>query len=314
MISIAIVGGGFAGLALAWHLSQHKNCKVTIFDPKGIGGGASGMACGLLHPYVGQQARRSWKADEGIKATLRLLDVAESVLKQPVANRAGILRLGLNADQIENLTRHIKEHGDVEKKGDNQFLISSGITVNSSLYLKGLWKACKELGVVHYPVRVENLAQLKDYDRIFIAAGHETHHFEECRKYPIKLIKGQTLTCKKTLDRSVIGKGYVALDGTEETMHLGATYERTFTSEEPCLPSALKALKGKFKGIVPDEKFEVMSVHAGIRATNKEHYLPIAGKVDDKTWILSALGSRGLLYHAYFAEKISAEMLQELKK
>ena len=49
----AIIGGGFAGVATAWHLLAHANSPVSIhlFDGAGIAGGASGAAAGLLHPY-----------------------------------------------------------------------------------------------------------------------------------------------------------------------------------------------------------------------------------------------------------------------
>ncbi len=49
----AIIGGGFAGVATAWHLLAHASSPVSIhlFDGAGIAGGASGAAAGLLHPY-----------------------------------------------------------------------------------------------------------------------------------------------------------------------------------------------------------------------------------------------------------------------
>lgn len=49
----AIVGGGFAGVATAWHLLAHASSPVSVhlFDGAGIAGGASGAAAGLLHPY-----------------------------------------------------------------------------------------------------------------------------------------------------------------------------------------------------------------------------------------------------------------------
>ena len=38
---------------------------------------------------------------------------------------------------------------------------------------------------------------------------------------------------------------------------------------------------------------------AGIRVKNPAHYFPILERIDPKTWVVTALGSRGLLYHAY---------------
>src|ERR1700676_4750269 len=89
---VAVIGAGFAGLAAAYYLSEHF--KVTLFDQKGIGGGASGVSTGLLPPYPGEKGRRSWHADAAMKARRELLQVAETTLGKPVLNYNGILRLG----------------------------------------------------------------------------------------------------------------------------------------------------------------------------------------------------------------------------
>nr|XP_027067795.1 uncharacterized protein LOC113693458 [Coffea arabica] len=50
-----VLGAGFAGLSVAWHLLQHGSrdlpLLVDIYDEVGICAGASGVAGGLLHPY-----------------------------------------------------------------------------------------------------------------------------------------------------------------------------------------------------------------------------------------------------------------------
>lgn len=50
-----MIGGGFAGVATAWHLLQHASmaCPVSLhlYDMAGIAGGASQAAAGLLHPF-----------------------------------------------------------------------------------------------------------------------------------------------------------------------------------------------------------------------------------------------------------------------
>lgn len=48
-----MVGGGFAGVAAAWHLLALSKGPVAVdlFDVASLAGGASGAAAGLLHPY-----------------------------------------------------------------------------------------------------------------------------------------------------------------------------------------------------------------------------------------------------------------------
>src|SRR5579864_6815899 len=89
-MKIAIIGAGLSGLSLAWHLID--SASVTLFDHKGIGGGASGIAAGLMHPYPGQQGLRSFLATEGLLATKRLLAVAQKKSALPLALENGIIR------------------------------------------------------------------------------------------------------------------------------------------------------------------------------------------------------------------------------
>uniref|UniRef100_A0A7C9A090 FAD dependent oxidoreductase domain-containing protein n=1 Tax=Opuntia streptacantha TaxID=393608 RepID=A0A7C9A090_OPUST len=77
----AVLGAGFAGLSVAWHLLRHspKELKldVDIFDEVGIGGGASGVAGGLIHPYS-PKVKPLWRGEECWSECLHLLSIAEA--------------------------------------------------------------------------------------------------------------------------------------------------------------------------------------------------------------------------------------------
>lgn len=53
---VAVIGGGFAGLAVSWHLlstaCNARPVQLHLFDAYGLGAGGSGAAAGLLHPYT----------------------------------------------------------------------------------------------------------------------------------------------------------------------------------------------------------------------------------------------------------------------
>lgn len=79
-LSCAVLGAGFAGLSVVWHLFKHSpkelNLKIDIYDEVGIGGGASGIAGGLLHPYS-PKVKLLWEGAQCWKESMKLLRVAE---------------------------------------------------------------------------------------------------------------------------------------------------------------------------------------------------------------------------------------------
>jgi len=277
-MKIAIIGGGLAGLATAFRLSEYH--RVDVFDH---GGGASKIATGLLHPYAGEKGRRSWQADEAMEEAVALLEA----VGPDVCDRSGIVKIGAC----------IGAGDDVEKLEEGKFLIRSGITVFMDRYLEGLSQVCQERGVSFHQREVGALLELSDYDTVVIAAGAGIQKFPECSGLKVNFVKGQALTCRleEPLVRSVAAKQYIAKTADPTVCHFGATYERGFTSEDACLEEAVRLLK---------PPYPVTGCRAGVRVTNPAHYFPIVKQIDPRTWVITALGSRGLLYHGLVAKMV----------
>lgn len=70
---------------------------IDIFDEFGIGGGASGVAGGLLHPYS-PKVKLLWRGDECWGECLNLLNVAEEAAASRELSVGGP-RYGLNTNQ-----------------------------------------------------------------------------------------------------------------------------------------------------------------------------------------------------------------------
>ncbi len=291
-MKIAVIGGGFAGLAAAFHLSRF--CKVDLFEEKSIGAGASGVSAGLLHPYPGEHGRLSWRAKEAMQEALVLLKAAEAEAKVPLASYSGILKVGACIGAKE----------DVEALSNGSFLIHSGVTVFTQRYLQALLQACQKRGVAVLYEKVDQLSDLASYDAIVIAAGAGVKKFAECSGLRVNILKGQALLCRleSPMQRSVVAKQYKALAPDPSLCYIGSTYERGVFSEEPCLEEAIRLLK-------PD--LAVVSCHAALRVTNPAHYFPIAGQVAPKVWAIAALGSRGLLYHGLLGKEISEQIFSK---
>ena len=293
-MKIGIVGAGFAGLAAAvW--AVRLGCEVTVFDAVGVGGGASGIASGLLHPYPGKDLKKSKKADEAMEASLELVGLAEKVLDCGVAKR-GLVRRAIDEKQRELFQKRAEEHEDLEWDGELKIL--SGWTIDVDLYLKGLWQFCEGKGARLVKKKVGDVP--KGYDAVILAAGYGMRDFGGLE---LKWNKGQLLECVSKEKASVIGDGYLAVG---KRCFLGSSYEHGFTSTEPDLEKAKELILPRAKKYLAE--VEVLGVRSGVRVSKKGDYYPVAKEVEKGVYALTGFGSRGLLYHALLAKELIAQV------
>jgi len=279
-MTVAIVGAGYAGLALAWHCAQ-KKLSVTLFDP---GSGASRVSTGLLHPAPGRKATPCWRSDEGMEASLELLRAASQ--EKPVFTQNGILRFAVDEAQERQF-------------GAKTLWMPEGITVYSNLYLQRLHK-----GVKCEKRKIAHLNELDGFDAIIIAAGAETLQFADL---PLKRTIGQSLICRcpEPLSMSLLGSGHITPTADPELCQVGSTYEHT---EKPDPKKAL-ALLDQVALFYPQAKeFKVVEILSGVRVSPKVGYRPLIQKIGPKTWVFTGLGSRGLLYHALLAKELASAL------
>ena len=307
-MKIAIIGSGFAGVALCYYL-QKKQCSVTVFDKGGVASGASGIASGLIHPYVGEEIKRSLLAEEAIFETKSLIHIAEKYCNRTLSDFSGIERIAQNEFQQAAMMEHTQNFTDISHIEGNRFLIKTGGAVQTDPYLHALFSVCEEGGATLHKKEVARLEDLEGFDAIIVAAGVGIFGFKEFSAFRLDTTRGQSLLCRwpcslPPLSRSLIGKGYIA-KGVEGVFSAGATYERGNRSQEPDLASALKALTPKMETLYPGLVLDPIEVKAGIRVTSKGHYFPLIGRVREKLWVMTGLGSRGLLYHALFAKMLA---------
>jgi glycine/D-amino acid oxidase-like deaminating enzyme len=309
---VAIVGAGLAGLAVCWHLCQVPNMDISLFDRKGIGGGASGVSTGLMHPFVGRRAIRSWRADEGMEATCELIAISENALGRCVSERSGIFRPAITLQQRADFMKCANSHSDTVWKEDSDYgpglWIPNGMTLYSSLYLQGLWRSCASRGARLIQESVSSLEEIRSYDAIVLATGFETLHFAP--HLPLDATKGQTLLCRwpKRLPFSLVSQGHITPTEDPSICQVGSTYEHNYSSLEPDRGAIETLLVQAAAFYPPARDFEVVEVRAGVRISRPKAYRPILEKLDPKTWVFTGLGSRGMLYHALLGKQIAQEI------
>ncbi len=218
-MNICVVGAGLAGLATALHLSPH--CQVMLFDG---GHSASSISTGLLHPFPGKIAPKSWLGTEGMEATQRLLQIAEEALGKPLAERTGVLRIAVDEAQKKAFEQRAKEYPEAIWWSEKEVLsmvpnaisapglwIPSGMAVYSAPYLQGLSQACQNRGVVIKKQTIQSLDELADFDQVVLATGHHTLAFFEEARIAFESVKGQLLLCRwpKKLACSLTSSGHI---------------------------------------------------------------------------------------------------------
>lgn len=327
---VAVLGAGFSGLATAWHLLNHPKAKklnVTVIDPLGVGGGASGVAAGLLHPYAGLFARINFRAREGYTATRELLEISERTLGEKVCEDSGVLRVVLSEQQLKDYSICAKLHDDVDWLSAEEtsikvpglasapgIFIRSGITVYTEKYLLGLWKACAKLGARFEAKAIVSMEDLAEYDVVIAAVGASCKSIPELSYLPINGVKGQILELEwpehiEPLSCVINSQVYCVMNQNNKTCFAGSTFEKNFPTTEPCLAEAEAEIMPKLIQLYPPlENAKIISCRAGVRARGPGH-LPLAKHVGGKLWVITGMGSKGLLYHSLYAKELVDKIL-----
>jgi len=305
-VKVAVVGAGFAGLAVCLRLLD-LGIEVDLYDQKGVGAGASGVASGLLHPYIGESGKRSQRASEALEEARRLLVIAGEHGQEEVANFQGIVRQ-TPKELVPLFLEHAKLYGDVERVGEELFLITSGVSVYASLYVQGLYRACLVKGLRFHIQHVPLMQNLPDADVTVFTIGAGILLFPICQEWRLHAVKGQAVICSwpeelPVLSKSLVGKGHITPMKGGKKVCLGSTYERGILDARSCLEAALPDLTAKARVLMPGwTNITVEECFAGVRVSCARQYVPLIQKVGDKVFAITALGSRGLLYHGIIAK------------
>ncbi|MGZ3733192.1 MAG: NAD(P)/FAD-dependent oxidoreductase, partial [Parachlamydiaceae bacterium] len=291
-MKIAILGAGFSGLATAWNLlhhTKHLGLNVTLFDPNGIGDGASGIAAGLLHPFGGLHAKLNRHGQEGFLATNQLLSISAEALGFSPFEKTGILRPALAPTQAEDYsTAATKYPQDIQWISQEHMqslcpgvakapgiFIRQGISVYSSNYLNGLWLACQKLGAYLEIQAITQLEELSHFDTVIVTMGAHCTSIKELAHLPLGFTKGQMLKVEwpqdlPPLPTALNSQIYCLMSQDRKSCLVGSTYERQFHSPEPDQKLAEAFLLPKLAELYPPLKgAKVIDCRAGLRVSTR---------------------------------------------
>ncbi|MBS4168413.1 FAD-dependent oxidoreductase [Parachlamydia sp. AcF125] len=328
---IAIIGAGFSGLAAAWYFLQREHVEVTILDKRGIGGGASGIAAGLFHPYAGAHAKLNRWGKEGWEESCQLIQVAEEALGASVATRKGLLRLALTELQLSDFTLSAARYPEVQFFSEPQcqqqvpgvvakagIFIQTAMAVYPDRYLWGLWIACQKKGATFLQQEVKDLEELSHFDCVVLAMGSDVVQMLDLKRDPMSLVKGQLLELEwprglAPLPFPLSSQAYLTMSPDSKTCLVGSTFEKKFKSLEVDLEAAIQEIIPKAAAFFPPVKeMRIVKGYAGVRIASKDH-LPFYKRIEANTWVLTGMGSKGLLYHALYAKQLVSSIYEEFQ-
>ena len=313
MRRIAVLGAGFAGVAVCWFLLQRGNVRVTLIDRVGPGSGASGTSAGLLHPFTGPHAKVPWNGLQAFEEARQLLQETA-----PDACRAdGILRIGMSEEQCNSFLLTSQNYPKVRWIDDCRaiyphlihapgLLIQEGLVVDSRKYLNALWQLCEARGGLFEQKEITSLDDVNMYDQVVVALGAETADLSEFAHLRMRQVKGQVIRLKWPVglpQPSLPITGGVYLVPGDEFL-VGATYEKPPFPADPDF--AQKELLPKLREMIPAlDGVDVISASSGLRAVLPGH-LPRIVQYNPRTCLITGFGSKGILYHAFLAKRLTA--------
>jgi glycine oxidase len=114
MADVAIIGAGIIGCAIAEELGR-RGARVTVFDARDIGAGATQASAGILAPYV-EGHQRGPLLEQGVRS----LDLYDAFVERLAAasgkdieyRRCGTLELADTEERFESLRRSAEGHAD----------------------------------------------------------------------------------------------------------------------------------------------------------------------------------------------------------
>ena len=333
-----IVGGGLAGACAALWLAGRG--KVTVLEAERPAAGASGAAAGLVNPLMGRKANPAWRFEDGLDALIETLDRAG---RSDLFRGDGLLRPARDARQAKLFRERaaaLPHHADwvppavlAERFPDlvaphGGLWVRRGGSVDLAAAVRALLRAAEARGAtLRTGVRVTGWDE--DGDRawvetaegerieartVLLALGDGFQRFPELAALPLHRVKGQTIRLARPDGLGAIpalsGLGYVVPDGG--ALVVGSSYEHDFDDAEPSEAASLR-LRAQAARMIPAlADAPIVEARAGVRVTVpaavSPKRLPLLGPLPGRrrVWVLTGLGSKGLLTAPLLARNLPA--------
>jgi len=315
-MDVLIAGAGLGGACAGLWLSE--TCHVTLVT--GTAPVASSIAAGLVNPFSGKRMSGVTDPDTLMGDFTETLQLADAI---DTYDPTGILRPALDPDQASHFRDHSsKDHPWIQWLSPHQVKIrhpyirapygaavtTGGIVDTPQMLTSILHKlsGCCEV-MQHNIKRWEDLGShvkvildsglILKTEKLILALGPGYKSFRELVNLNLHCIKGELVYIEPpdgiNITMAVSGCGYVV--PRSDKLILGTTYEHTQVHLHPTYEGIKKILALTGKMIPQIASSTITGASAGMRIGVPGLRLPMVGPITDNVWILTGLGSKGLL-------------------
>ncbi|MFF0817370.1 glycine oxidase ThiO [Rhodococcus sp. NPDC003318] len=331
--TVAVVGGGVIGLAVAWRAAR-SGWAATVYDPR-VGSGASWVAGGMLAPLsegwpgeddvlaVGAASLDRWPefGTELERATGETLFTSQSSMTVALdAADASDLRtvaewLDGRGYRLDLLTRaQIREaEPSLAPTVRLALLAAAEFAVDNRALVRGLRSAGEAAGVRFVAETVADVEALPA-DQVVIAAG--TASTRLWPGLPVRPVKGEVLRLRhrpgvapaptRTIRASVHGRP-VYLVPRGDGLVVGATQHES-GDDTAVTVAGVRDLITDAQTLMPSiGEYELYETAAGLRPMSPDN-LPILGRVSERVVVATGHGRNGILLTPLSADAVVAAL------
>lgn len=322
MTTVAVVGGGTVGLAVAWTLAR-SGCDVAVHDPA-PGSGASWVAGGMIAPYS-----EAWPGeDDLVRLGVRSLGLwpgfaaaLAPFAEGPVVTARGTVWFGFDDGDAQDLATMAACAAAVGEPGGLVTTTPSSavrdvpgatprvraaarapyeIAVDNRTVHRALVTACRAAGVRMVPARVESLDALAA-DRVVLCAGAESEAL-----WPglgVRPVKGEAVRLRArrmclppppvTVRARVNGRAVYIVPRVDGVV-VGATQYENDRDTTPLVGPVVDLLQDAFAVLPFLREYDLMEVSAGLRPGTVDN-MPVIRALDDRVVAATGHGRNGIL-------------------
>lgn len=318
---ILIVGGGLAGIAVAFELLK-KNYQITLID-KGVNY-SSKIAAGMINPLVFRRMTKSWRVDEFIPYLNTFYKDVETLTGKPFHHPIKIRRMFSSQQEREFWEKKqdlpdFKSYMEHLTEDDNHFSgainsYGSGRVKQASYIDTHIFLSASKTYLSKHVNWVEeefeysalNHSVYKDisFDDIVFCEGYLGCNNPYFNRLPLHQTKGETLLIRsKTLpeDQSVNRKCFVLPLGNQ-TFKIGSTYIWNTINPSPTEEGKTTLLKNL--SFLTEENVEILEHEGGVRPTTDDRRPLIGTHETHKNYhIFNGLGTKGYMIAPLLAKE-----------